>query len=244
MHSHAVFHGLRGWPGWVYRASKMMIVMTNTKGGVGKSTLAAHLAIWLFDQGRKVALLDTDEQATASGWIERAEKGITVAKATTVDAIRREMKKLRSTHEFIVADSPGSGGEAAQAITLLADIALIPLQPSKPDLRAVKDALKFVRLAQEMTGGTRPKATIVLTFTAKGDVQTRRLRHDLSEIGVPIAKSEIRRLNAFRDACDSSVTRMPEREAGEAARDVDQLFRELFAEHLAAQPIDKEVMNG
>ncbi|MBY0587257.1 ParA family protein [bacterium] len=61
--------------GWVYRASKMMIVMTNTKGGVGKSTLAAHLAIWLFTHRRKVALLDTDEQATAAGWIERAEKG-------------------------------------------------------------------------------------------------------------------------------------------------------------------------
>jgi chromosome partitioning protein len=105
----------------------MMIVLTNTKGGVGKSTLAAHLAIWLFDHGRKVALLDTDEQATAAAWIERAEKGITVAKATTVDAIRREWKKLRASHEFIVADSPGSGEETAQAITLLADIALIPL---------------------------------------------------------------------------------------------------------------------
>jgi Mrp family chromosome partitioning ATPase len=80
--------------GWVYRARKMMIVMTNTKGGVGMSTLAAHLAIWLFDQGRKAALLDTDKQATAAGWIERAEKGITIAKATSVDAIRREWKKL------------------------------------------------------------------------------------------------------------------------------------------------------
>jgi septum formation inhibitor-activating ATPase MinD len=126
-HSLTVFHGLRGWPGWVYRGSKMMIVMTNTKGSVGKSTLAAHLPIWLFDQGRKAALLDTDEQATATGWIERAENGITVANATTVDAIRQEWKKLQSSHEFIVADSPGSGEEAAQAITLLADIALIPL---------------------------------------------------------------------------------------------------------------------
>ncbi|MBY0588829.1 AAA family ATPase [bacterium] len=131
---HAVFQGLRGWPGWVYRARKMMIVMTNTKGGVGKSTLAAHLAIWLFDQGRKVALLDTDEQATAAAWIERAEKGITVAKATMVDAIRREWKKLQASYEFIVADSPGSGGEAAQAITLLAEIAHIPLRPKDPYL--------------------------------------------------------------------------------------------------------------
>lgn len=111
----------------------MMIVMTNTKGGVGKSTLTAHLAIWLFDHGRKVALLDADEQATAAGWIERAEKRVTVAKATTVDAIRREWKKLRSSHEFIVADSPGSGREVAQAITLRANAAFQRRRRRRPE---------------------------------------------------------------------------------------------------------------
>ena len=47
----------------------MLIIVANTKGGVGKSTIAVHLAVWLLDQGCDVALLDTDEQGTASTWL-------------------------------------------------------------------------------------------------------------------------------------------------------------------------------
>ena len=36
----------------------MFIAVVNEKGGVGKSTLAVHLATWLFDRGAKVALID------------------------------------------------------------------------------------------------------------------------------------------------------------------------------------------
>ncbi|MBX3412600.1 MAG: ParA family protein [Pirellulales bacterium] len=224
----------------------MLIVLTNTKGGVGKSTLAAHLVLWLHDRGVRVALLDTDEQQTAARWVKGAEPKVTVAVATDVESIRAARAKLLRSHDVIVADSPGSGTEASHAITMLADLAIVPLQPSKPDIRAVKDALKFVRLAREMSGGHKPDAKIVLTFTAKGDVQARKLRSELSALDVPVTRSEIRRLNAFRDACDSAVHRLSSREASEAAKDIESLFVELLSAKLpgfAAAPI-KEAANG
>jgi len=100
-----------------------------------------------------------------------------------------------------------------------------------------------------MNGGSRPELKLVLTFTAKGDVQTRRLRQELAELGLPVAKSEIRRLNAFRDACDSSVTRQKSREAREAAKDLEALFQELVLLRLEASVAagrlkQKEVANG
>ena len=55
---------------------RMMIVCANSKGGVGKSTLATHLAVWLFDQGFQTALLDTDKQRSSSQWIAEAEPQI------------------------------------------------------------------------------------------------------------------------------------------------------------------------
>jgi chromosome partitioning protein len=174
----------------------MLIVFSNTKGGVGKSCLSAHLAIWLFDRGLRVALLDTDPQQTAARWVRTAEPAIQVVAASDMDEIRRAKGELLEQHDVIVADSPGYGGDAAHTVTLLADLVVVPLQPSKPDVRAIKDALKFVRLAQEMNSGRKPKARLVLTFTAKGDVQTRRLRNELTGLGVEVAKSEIRRLNA------------------------------------------------
>lgn len=210
----------------------MLIVFANTKGGVGKSTLAAHLAIWLFDAGYRVGVLDADEQGTVSTWLAAAEPKIPVKIAPNLEAISKAKRELAAVVDIIVADSPGSSTEAAQAVTLLSDIAVVPLQPSKPDVRAIKTALKFVRLGQEMTGGKKPEPVIVLTFTAKRDLQTKRLRAQLQGLGVPVAVAEVRRLNAFRDACDSAVTRMETPDAKEAAFDIDALFRELFAAKL------------
>jgi chromosome partitioning protein len=206
----------------------MMIVFSNTKGGVGKSLLASHLTLWLYDRGLRVALLDTDPQQTAARWIRAAEPAVTVIAASEVDDIRRAKGEMLADHDIVVADSAGSGSDAAHTITLLADLVIVPLQPSKPDVRAIKDALKFVRLAQEMSGGAKPQVRLVLTFTAKGDVQTRRLRDELVGLDLPVARSEIRRLNAFRDACDTAVTRLRTREALEASKDIEALFTELL----------------
>jgi len=211
----------------------MLIAFTNTKGGVGKSTLASHLAIWLYDRGYRVALLDADEQQTAARWVGAAEPALPVVTATQMEAIQEARITLLSTHDIIVADTPGKESEAARTVTLLCDLAIVPLQPSKPDLRAIKDALRNIRLAQEISGSGRPEVRLVLNLTAKMDVQTKALRKQLETAGFPVAQSMVRRLNALRDACDSSVTRMKQAESGEAARDIDRLFTEVLGHRVA-----------
>jgi chromosome partitioning protein len=210
----------------------MLIAIANQKGGTSKSTLAAHLTLWLHDAGISVVLLDTDEQRTTSTWVSQADPTISVVVSHDVDGIRNAKAKLSKTHQVIVADTPGSSSDSAHTVVLLSDFVIVPLQASRVDVLAIKDALKYVRLAREMSGGEKPDARIVLTFTAKGDVQTRRLREQLADFDVPVAAGEIRRLHAFRDAFGSSVTRQQSREAQEAARDIDALFTELFGDVL------------
>jgi len=212
----------------------MLIAFTNTKGGVGKSTLASHLAIWLFDRGYSVALLDADEQQTAARWVKAAEPSLKVVTATEMGDIQKARTELLASHDIVVADTPGKESEAARTVTLLCDLAIVPLQPSKPDIRAIKDALKNIKLAQEISGTNRPEAHLVLNLTAKLDVQTKALRKQLEEAGFPVAHSMVRRLNALRDACDTSVTRMKASEGKEAARDLENLFQEVLAGKLAA----------
>ena len=214
----------------------MLIAFTNTKGGVGKSTLASHLALWLFDQSYRVALLDTDEQGTASAWVSAAEPSLTVVTATEMEAIQQARANLLASHDIVVADTPGKESDAARTVTLLCDLAIVPLQPSKPDIRAIKDALKNIRLAQEISGKQRPEALLVLNLTAKLDVQTKALREQLQTAGFPVARTMVRRLNAFRDACDTSVTRMRPSEGAEAARDIKSLFTEILGDKLSKIP--------
>ena len=207
----------------------MFITFTNTKGGVGKSTLASHLAIWLFDRGYRVALLDTDPQGTSSEWIKRAEPNITVRTTNDSDAIQAMRDELMANHEFVIADAPGEEGEAANAVTMLADLAVLPLQPTKPDVRALKDALKTIRLAHAVTQGKRPETILVLNCVRKKSLRTSVLRKQLHTLGFRVAEAEVRRLDALADSCDSAVTRERTPKAREAATDIDSLFSEILA---------------
>lgn len=206
----------------------------------GKSTLACHLAIWLHDRGETVALLDADPQATASEWIRIAEPGITVRAAADMQAIQTVRDELIATHDFVVADAPGEEGEAANAVTLLSDFAVLPLQPTKPDIRALKDALKTIRLAHAVTQGKRPETVLVLNGVRKHSIRTSILRDQLRSYGHRVADCEVRRLDAIAESCDSAVTRENSPKAKEAAADIDSLFSELFSHLLTRKKVSNE----
>src|SRR5436190_11832571 len=93
--------------GSALQSISMNIVTANSKGGVGKSTLAVHLAVWLHDQGAKVALLDLDKQRSSSTWIARAEQNITVRVAATPEECLSELQNLARSHDFVIGDGPG-----------------------------------------------------------------------------------------------------------------------------------------
>ena len=149
-----------------------------------------------------------------------------------MDLIQAATTQLTKDHDVVVGDSAGEDGKASQTITLLSDLAIIPLQPSRPDIRALNNGLKAIRLAQQITGGKRPEAILVLNVVSKRDVQARKLKEQLTTFKVTVAHSEIRRLNAFRDSCDKSVTRMAGDEGKEATRDLDALFNEVVMPRL------------
>jgi chromosome partitioning protein len=233
----------------------LIVAFTNTKGGVSKSTLASHLAIWLHDKGIRVSLLDADgKQDSSATWIRKAGLSIPVAVACETQEIQTALKDLASACDVVVADTPGHANDASQTVTLLCDIAVVPLQASKLDLWAIKEALKFVFLGHQISGGLKPDCRILLTKTAKRDIQARRLRSVLKDqLSIPVMKSEMRALNAFRDSPESAVTRMKGGDAINAATDIEAIFHELLAgklpgigvklNHETAE-VEKEIVNG
>ena len=225
----------------------MNIVFANTKGGVGKSTLAVHLAVWLHDQGKKVALVDADKQRSSSPWVTEAEPKLTTRVAGTPEICLSEVQELARDHEFVVGDGPGGLDDVSRTLLILADLALLPITPSILDLRSVQQATGILRYAQGINAG-RPRGLLVLNKIRTRDTISRELRAAAPTLGVEVATNVIRDLQAYRDAAQQGtvVTRMI-RKAKHAAEEMEKLFAELFPDIAHNQPNNsshKEVING
>jgi len=207
----------------------MMITFTNTKGGVGKSTLATHLAVYLVDQGSTVALLDVDEQRSSSQWALEAEPRITVRTADTPEAVANEVKNLQASHDFVIADAPGRVGDETRTLMLLSDLAIFPMTPSILDLRSVTTATETLKYARTINNG-RLEGLLVLNRIKVRDTISRELKDAAGQLGLTVATTPVRDLQAFRDSAQQGtvVTRMGYR-GREAAQDVTQLFTEILS---------------
>lgn len=215
----------------------MLIVLANTKGGVGKSTLAVHLAVWLHDRGFKTALIDADRQKSSSVWVAEAEPAITVATTDSPDGCLAEAQGLARSHDFVVGDGPGGLDDLSRTLLLLADLALLPISPSVLDLRSVQQATAILRYAQGINGG-KPEGRLVLNKMRTRDTISKELRNAAPTLGVQCANHVVRDLQAYRDAAQQGtvVTRLG-RKAAQASNDISALFHELTDSRMAQKPI-------
>ncbi len=210
----------------------MMIAFCNSKGGVGKSTLAAHLAVWAHDRGFRVGVLDTDKQRSSSAWIAEAESEIPIRVADTPEECLSAARELSKSCDLVVADGPAGLDDISRALLILSDLAILPLTPSILDLRSVQQATAILKFAQGVNKG-RPEGRIVLNKIRTRDNISKELRQAVPRLGVTVAKSAVRDLQAYRDAAQQGtvVFRMG-RKGIAAATELDQLFRELIGRKL------------
>lgn len=218
----------------------MMIVCANSKGGVGKSTIATHLAVWLFDQGFRTALLDTDKQRSSSEWIAEVEPKITVRVASTPEECLASAQELRQSHDFVVGDAPGGLEDLSRTLLILADLAIFPISPSILDVRSVAGATQVLRYAKGINGG-RPEGRLVLNRMKTRDTISQELKASAPKLGLFVAASIIRDLQAYRDAAQQgTVVGRFGRKAAQAAADLDGLFRELLGEFIEQKRQQRE----
>lgn len=107
-----------------------------SKGGVGKSTIATHLAAEAAISGLHTALVDADPQASSTRWCQR-RAGLAHA-VLPIDGTRKSWhKQLPGDTQRVIVDSP-AGAMAGQLDAFLdaADAVLVPIQPSALDIEA------------------------------------------------------------------------------------------------------------
>jgi chromosome partitioning protein len=166
----------------------MIIVIANSKGGVGKSTLAVHLAAWLHEQGHRVTLADCDTQHSSSDWLREAVPEVKTVRLGSPDQILDELPQIAREVDYVVADGPGSNTETSRALLLIADLAVIPCKASMLEVRALKQATSALRHAREIRRG-RPPAIIVLSMVGKTYRLTQDMRDAAAALRLPMAKT-------------------------------------------------------
>ena len=126
-----------------------VIVLASQKGGVGKTTLAAHLAIALEAAGDgKAVLIDTDPQGSLSAWWNVRAAETPALAPTTIAELPAKLTALASAgYSYAIVDTPPAITDAIGMVVRSADLVIIPTRPSPHDLRAVGSTVELVQAA-------------------------------------------------------------------------------------------------
>ena len=213
----------------------MIVVVANSKGGVGKSTLAVHLAGWLHERGHTVTLADCDTQHSSSEWIAEADPAVRTVRLASPDDILNELPTLGQEVDYVIADGPGSNTETSRALLLRADFALVPCKASMLEVRALAQATDVLRQAQDIRGG-KPEAKIVLSMVGKNYRLTRDMKEAAAALDLPLARTPVTLRQIYADAPGQGalVWNLGVR-GNDAAAELESLFAELFPD-LPARP--------
>lgn len=143
----------------------MVIVVSNEKGGVGKSTLSINMAVQAKLSGSDVVLVDADKAGRAIKWqsfrkANEREPFIPVYHMT--GRIAQDVANLASRHELVIVDVGAAIGEELQNALVVADVVLIPVRPSTIDTLSLETMMGLLRTVERRTG-QRPASSIVIS---------------------------------------------------------------------------------
>ena len=116
----------------------MIVVIGGIKGGSGKTTIATNLTVLRSASGKKVLLVDADEQKSASSWSQQRELENLQTSWVTIQlagsAIRSQIQKMVNDYDDIIIDVGGRDTTSQRSALTIADSFIVPFQPRSLDI--------------------------------------------------------------------------------------------------------------
>ena len=187
-----------------------VITVAQQKGGVGKTTLAAQLAV-AWAQGRTVALIDIDPQKSLSTWYKTRqsalgeEAGGLFLSYISGWRLGTELARIRQRYDCIIIDSPPHAESDARIAIRSGDLVVVPIQPSPIDLWATRATLRLAREEQS-------KVLLVVNRLPPRSRLSGRMVSAIREMGQSVAETVLGNRIAF------AVSMMEGRGAVETAK--------------------------
>ena len=197
-----------------------VIAFENQKGGVGKTTLALHLATAFAVAGRNTLVIDLDPQASAAEWKDARAADtppVMAVPAARLVKVIEETKKI-GTEVLILDTAPHSEGTALAAARS-ADLILVPCQPSIMDLRALR---KTAELLQHVK---KPTYVVLNGVASQGTVADEAAKAIIEEYNLPVAPIRLGNRVAFNRCLIAGQTAQEFEPGGKAAEELMELYK-------------------
>jgi chromosome partitioning protein len=186
------------------------LVVTCRKGGVGKSSVSILLGGELAERGYKVLLCDCDKQHTASEWAAAAPDSTPFPAAVLSFAaygakLHREIEKQIDNYDYIIVDLPPSAdaGTVTQSALLIADLAIVVVTPSAPDVRSSEATKALIEGAKVFN---EELISVVFANKVERTIISKKLLKNLSSPGMPSLKATFATRTAYQVAAFNGTT--------------------------------------
>ncbi|MBO6510978.1 MAG: ParA family protein [Roseibium sp.] len=204
-----------------------ILTVAQQKGGSGKTTLAAHLAVALArHSGEPVAMLDVDPQGSLGTWFEAREErlgedntGLEFRTASGWGA-RREARSLAKSHGYVLVDTPPKTDTDAKPAIDVADFVVVPIQPTPVDLWATSQT---IQLADRE--GT--PALLVLNRVPPRATLTGETADAIAASGYEALTARLGNRTVFASAMGKGLTAIEDASSSKAALEIKALVEEL-----------------
>lgn len=205
----------------------MIIGILNQKGGVGKTTLAVHLADALARRKHKVLLVDADPQGSSLDWAAaRQGKPLFAVAGLPKPSIHKELPALANDFDMVVIDGPPRVYDVARAAIMASDFVLIPVQPSPYDVWAAKEVVDLVNEA------TVYKPELKRAFVINRKIVNTALGRDvvdaLCEYDIPVLEASVCQRVALAESAANGQTVFETAADSPAAKEIQQLVKEIL----------------
>lgn len=201
------------------------IAIIGLKGGSSKSTLALHLAVSAEAAGYKVAVIDSDPQASAHKWFERRElETPSIVREIDGDAFAKLHGIARKNDtDLLIIDTAGKAETTALAACEIAEMVLVPVRPTQFDLETLSTVKRTVRIA-EKTHAT----WVMLSQVPTGSNAARMIEEGEAAIqayGLNFAPVRIAARASYAYAMSAGQTATEFEPRGKAAAEAEAVYR-------------------